>query len=136
MANLCVLPLQSFKDFSNASDLTEAALRALNRVEGGFAFCIFDSFNNHMWAARDPEGELAAGGGRRAAVQLPPHLLLPSSPDHSTRGGFCIASRTPPPAAAAGVRGCGCFKCRRPGTVLGGHGGWPAAVRHQPREVG
>ena len=47
---------QSFSMHANASDVTEAALRAMSLVSGPFAFVVFDSFNHRVWAARDATG--------------------------------------------------------------------------------
>lgn len=48
----------SFSMHANASDVTEAALQALSRVVGPFAFVVYDSTQRRVWAARDKEGEV------------------------------------------------------------------------------
>ncbi|GAB4818721.1 hypothetical protein N2152v2_005767 [Parachlorella kessleri] len=47
---------QSFSMHANASDVTEAALRALSLVSGPFAFVVFDSLGHRVWAGRDATG--------------------------------------------------------------------------------
>lgn len=46
----------SFSGHASMDDVTEAALRALSRVQGSFAFVLFDSLTKRVWAARDAEG--------------------------------------------------------------------------------
>ncbi len=47
---------KSFSMHANASDTTEAALRALSIVSGPFAFVVYDSTSHRVWAARDAAG--------------------------------------------------------------------------------
>jgi hypothetical protein len=46
----------SFSGHASMDDVTEAALRALSRVQGSFAFVLYDSLTKRVWAARDAEG--------------------------------------------------------------------------------
>jgi asparagine synthetase B (glutamine-hydrolysing) len=46
----------SFSGFAKVEDITEAALRALSRVHGSFAFVVYDSLTKRVWAARDADG--------------------------------------------------------------------------------
>ncbi|PSC72327.1 stem-specific TSJT1-like [Micractinium conductrix] len=47
---------ESFSGFASLDDITEAALHALSRVHGSFAFVVYDSVAKRVWAARDAEG--------------------------------------------------------------------------------
>lgn len=46
----------SFSGCASLDDITEAALKALSRVTGSFAFVVYDSLARRVWAARDAEG--------------------------------------------------------------------------------
>ena len=117
----------SFSGFAKVDDITEAALRALSRVHGSFAFVVYDSITKRVWAARDADGVQPLYWGVTGASEpccVCRHLYA------CRHAAYCVCIWTPvqrqaTPTKDADTRVARWHACR----------GQPACVWHRPNQA-